>query len=116
MRKVSLRRLKVAGVQAVDRTSTVVFHKLLVRAIFRDADQAQSIHSKVMNKIVAAKQFQVRGITANLSECLFVAELVPGFVGVSFQSDPSGSSRNCRLRIGSPLEQRVAKSKGRTFD
>ncbi len=60
--------LKVSGVQAVDKTSMAASHKLLVSVAFSDADQAKSIHGKIMGKIIAAKQFQVRGITTNLSE------------------------------------------------
>lgn len=60
--------MKVSGVQSVDKTSTAASNKLLVSVAFSDADQAKSIHGKVMGKIMAAKQVQVRGITTNLTD------------------------------------------------
>ncbi len=60
--------MKISGVQSVDKTSTGASHKLLVGIAFSDADQAKTIHGKVMGKITAAKQVQVRGITTNLTD------------------------------------------------
>ena len=60
--------LRVSGIQSVNRVSSVASHKLFVRVAFSDANEAKSIHARIMSKIRAAKQFQVRGITTNLSD------------------------------------------------